>query len=167
MLNLINKKILIYGFGITGKACLNYLKNNSVIVYDDKIKTNKNKNIKFLNKKFLNKIKLDYVVLSPGINLKNCTLKNFLFKNKKKIISELDIFYCAYKSNFKIAITGTYGKSTTCKLLYDILKYSKKDVRLVGNIGKPVLNEKVTKNTIFVMKFHRTKLITQIILSQI
>ncbi len=154
MLNLINKKILIYGFGITGKACLKYLKKkNSVIVYDDKIKTNKNKNIKFLNKKFLNKIKLDYVVLSPGINLKNCTLKNFLLKNKKKIISELDIFYCAHKSNFKVAITGTNGKSTTCKLLYDILKNSKKDVRLVGNIGKPVLNEKkVTKNTIFVIE---------------
>ena len=85
MLNLIDKKILIYGFGISGKACLNFLyKKNSVIVYDDKIKRFKNKNIKFFDKKALNKIKLDYIVLSPGINIKNCSLKNFLLKNKKK-----------------------------------------------------------------------------------
>ena len=154
MLNLIDKKILIYGFGISGKACLNFLyKNNSVIVYDDKIKRFKNKNIKFLDKKALNKIKLDYIVLSPGINIKNCSLKNFLKKNKKKIISELDIFYCTYKSNIKVAITGTNGKSTTCKLLYDILKKSNKDVRLVGNIGSPLLNEKkINKKTIFVIE---------------
>ena len=154
MLNLIDKKILIYGFGISGKACLNFLyKNNSVIVYDDKIKRFKNKNIKFLDKKALNKIKLDYIVLSPGINIKNCSLKNFLKKNKKKIISELDIFYCTYKSNIKVAITGTNGKSTTCKLLYDILKKSNKDVRLVGNIGSPLLNEKkINKKTIFVVE---------------
>ena len=32
----INKKILIYGLGLSGKSCLQYLyKNNKVIVFDD------------------------------------------------------------------------------------------------------------------------------------
>ena len=39
--NFINKKILIYGLGISGKSCLKYLnKNNKVKVFDD------NKNLK-------------------------------------------------------------------------------------------------------------------------
>ena len=80
-------------------------------------------------------------------------MKNFLLKNKNKIISELDIFYIAYKNNKKITITGTNGKSTTVKLIHEFLKKAKKDVRLVGNIGKPTLNEKyISKNTIFVIE---------------
>ena len=55
---------------------------------------------------------------------------------------KLNIFYVAYANNKKIAVTGTNGKSTTCKLIYEILKKSKEDVRLVGNIGFPALSEK-------------------------
>ena len=33
--NLHNKKILIYGFGKTGKSCFYFLKSNKIIVYDD------------------------------------------------------------------------------------------------------------------------------------
>ena len=52
----INKKILIYGLGISGTSCLKYLSNkNTVLVYDDNLnlKNNENKNY-FLNlKKYL------------------------------------------------------------------------------------------------------------------
>ena len=38
-------------------------------------------------------------------------------------------------------------------MLYDVLKANKKDVRLTGNIGYPILIEKrITKNTIFVIE---------------
>ena len=73
--------------------------------------------------------------------------------NKKKIITDLDIFYLNNPNNFTIAITGSNGKSTTAMLLFDILKKNKKEVRLCGNIGKPILNEKlIKKNTYFIIE---------------
>ena len=77
----------------------------------------------------------------------------YLTKNLDKIITELDIFHIAYPNNTKITITGTNGKSTTCQMLYDIFRSKKLDVRLVGNIGKPPLQEKkIKKKTIFIIE---------------
>ena len=87
------------------------------------------------------------------INYRKCLLSNEIIKNKEKIISDLDVFYKSFPENFFITITGTNGKSTTCKLLYDILSKQKYDVRLVGNIGNPILSEKkIKKKTIFVVE---------------
>ncbi len=147
-----NKKILVYGFGRSGKSCLNYLKKDNIVkIYDDKLKK--------LPKKFkisrfkLNKTKFDFIVLSPGINKDVCNLKKFLLINKSKIISDLDIFYFKNIQNLKICITGTNGKSTTTKIIHKILKNAGIDARLVGNIGQPILNEKkITKKTVFVVE---------------
>ena len=79
-------------------------------------------------------------------------MTKFLKKNLSKIYTDLDIFYSFYK-NLSITITGTNGKSTTAKILFDVLLDQKKDVRLVGNIGNPILAEKkITKKTIFVIE---------------
>ena len=73
-------------------------------------------------------------------------------KNYAKIFSDLDVFYSFYKNDC-ITITGTNGKSTTCQLLYEILLNQKFDVRLVGNIGNPILSVKgVKKKTIFIVE---------------
>ncbi len=64
----------------------------------------------------------------------------------------MDVFFSFYKNNC-ITITGTNGKSTTCQLLYEVLLKHKFDVRLVGNIGFPILaTKKVKKKTIFVIE---------------
>ena len=150
------KKILIYGLGISGYSSLNFLKkNNHVKFFDDDYQKFKNKNLKkfFISSKKIYKYNFDYIIVSPGINLEKCNLKNFLKKNKKKIFTDLDIFYSNNFRNLIIAVTGTNGKSTTVKLLSDIIKSTKKDVRLVGNIGKSILNEKkISKKTIFVVE---------------
>jgi len=149
MLNNLNifykKKILIYGLGKSGLSVFKFLKkDNKITVYDDKIKA--------YNKK-ITKITFDYIIISPGIDVNKCSLSNFLKKNSKKIYTDLDIFYNHHKENNKITITGTNGKSTTAKILYDVLKDQKADVRLVGNIGNPILLEKkVTNKTIFVIE---------------
>ncbi len=151
----INKKILIYGLGLSGKSCFKYLsKNNEIVIFDDNLslKNNLNKSFFFSIKK-ISKIKFDYIILSPGIDIKRCKLKNYLLKNKNIIITELDIFYLIYKKNTKITITGTNGKSTTCQMLYKIFKSNNIDVRLIGNIGNPPMLEKnITKKTLFVIE---------------
>ena len=150
-----NQNILIYGFGKSGRACFKYLrKNNKIEIYDDK-KLSIPKNLKknSINKTKLTSVNFDRIVVSPGIDINKCTLKKYLSKNKSKIISELDIFYLNNIKNKKITITGTNGKSTTSKLLHDVLKKHGKDVRLVGNIGNPLLSEKNIKPlTIFVIE---------------
>ncbi|MDC1258394.1 UDP-N-acetylmuramoyl-L-alanine--D-glutamate ligase [Pelagibacteraceae bacterium] len=139
------KKILIYGLGRSGLSAFKFLKkNNQITTYDDKIKSSIKKIIK---------IKFDYIIISPGIDINSCTLSNFLKSNLKKIHTDLDIFYNHHKQNNKITITGTNGKSTTAKILYEVLKDQKIDVRLVGNIGNPILLEKkVTNKTVFVIE---------------
>ena len=138
------KRILIYGLGKSGLSAFKFLKkNNEIIKYDDKIKTSN----KIIKKDF------DHIILSPGIDINKCSLNSFLKKNYKKIHTDLDIFYNHYKHNNKITITGTNGKSTTAKILYEVLKDQKIDVRLVGNIGNPILLEKnITKQTVFVIE---------------
>jgi UDP-N-acetylmuramoylalanine--D-glutamate ligase len=139
------KKILIYGLGKSGLSTSKFLKkDNQVTTYDDKI----NNDIKNIST-----VKFDYIIISPGIDINKCRLSKFLKKNFKKIYTDLDIFYNHHKDNDKITITGTNGKSTTAKILYEALKNHKIDVRLVGNIGNPVLLEKkVTNKTVFVIE---------------
>ena len=149
------KKILIYGLGLSGTSCFQYLsKKNTIEVFDDdsSLKNKKNKNF-FLSKNEIYKKKYDFIVLSPGIDIKKCTLSKYLIKNKNKIITELDIFYLTFPENLKITITGTNGKSTTCQMLYNIFKSNKLDVRLVGNIGiSPLFEKGIEKKTIFIIE---------------
>ncbi|MDB4231232.1 UDP-N-acetylmuramoyl-L-alanine--D-glutamate ligase [Candidatus Pelagibacter sp.] len=152
--NFLKKRILIYGLGKSGLSTYSYLKKNNIIsLYDDRIIIKKNIKDTYTTYKEIIKKEFDCIIISPGIDINNCKLSRFLKKNHKKIYTDLDIFYSRYAFNQKITITGTNGKSTTAKLLYDILKDQKKDVRLVGNIGNPVLLEKkIKKDTLFVIE---------------
>ena len=151
----LRKKFLIYGFGKSGVSCFKYLnKKNQCFIFDDEKKKISNKFKKFFisESKLLNN-NFDNIIISPGININRCQLSNFLKRNKKKIITDLDIFYKFNTENLTITVTGTNGKSTTSKLLYDILKNHNYDARLTGNIGNPILDEKrVNKKTIFVVE---------------
>ena len=123
------KKILIYGMGKTGLSSYKYLrKNNQIFLYDDNKKIFNKKILKklLLNKNKIHQSKFDFILISPGININNCDLKNYLKKNLKKIITDLDVFYSHHSKNRIITITGTNGKSTTAKLLNIILKDHKK-----------------------------------------
>ena len=150
------KKILIYGLGKSGLSAYRFLKkNNKIYLYDDNKIKNQNLEIKKKLIQYQDIIheKIDCIIISPGIDIKKCKLKNFLKKNLGKIHTDLDIFYYYNKKNKNITITGTNGKSTTVKIIYEVLKYQKIDVRLVGNIGNPILSEKkITPKTVFVIE---------------
>ena len=128
----------IYGLGSTGKSVVNYFKRKNFsdyVVWDDKMKKKREQN--FFSKHLDS---ADYIIVSPGISLKKAKLKKKLIKNKHKIITDLDLFYLFNPKIKSIVVTGTNGKSTTCKILEHVLKKNKVNVRLGGNIGKPVLD---------------------------
>ena len=145
----LRKKILIYGLGKSGISTFKFLKKKAdVFLFDDNQKINQ----KLISINQVIKIKFDKIIISPGIDISNCKLSKFLNKNLDKIYTDLDVFYSFYK-NTSIAITGTNGKSTTAKILFNILTDQKRDVRLIGNIGNPALSEKkISKKTFFVIE---------------
>ena len=150
-----NKKILIYGLGKSGLSTFNFLKNkSSIFLFDDYLKKIKSSKIKkkLINYKSILKVKFDFIIISPGIDINNCLLSKYLKKNSKLIFSDLDVFYSFFKNDC-ITITGTNGKSTTCQLLYEIFKNQKLNVKLVGNIGNPILSStRINKKTIFIIE---------------
>ena len=147
-----NSSFAIYGLGLSGISTLKFLKNknkNKIYTWDDSL-SDKNKKKFNLFKKSLDKV--DYIVVSPGINIQKTKLKLKLSKNKKKIITDLDLFYMQKKPVKSIVITGTNGKSTTCKLIQHIFRSNKLDVQLGGNIGKPILDLKIKKKSIIIIE---------------
>ena len=150
------KRILVYGLGKSGLSAFKFLKKkNEIYLYDDKKNTNNNKEIKksLISYQELLKKNIDRIIISPGIDINKCSLRNYLKKNYKKINTDLDIFYNFYNKNKKITITGSNGKSTTARILYEVLRNQNFDVRIVGNIGNPILSEKnITNKTIFVIE---------------
>jgi len=152
-----NKKIAIYGMGITGISAAKALTKMGakIFCWDDNFKIRKKiKNSEFdLTKIWLEKNRFDNIVISPGIDINRCKIKNYLKKNVNKIITDLDIFFEINKGIPIISITGTNGKSTTCKIIEKILKTANYDVSTAGNIGKPILSlKKVKKNFIVILE---------------
>ena len=144
---------LVYGLGLTGKSVVRFFKNNNIKnfqVWDDK-------NQKFLKERRpsnLNKaLKLvDYIILSPGVSLKTSSNRNFLIKYQKKIITDLDLIFRLKNFYKSIVVTGTNGKSTTCKILNHLLKKNKYRTLLGGNIGTPLLNLNIKKNSFLIIE---------------
>ena len=151
--NLKKLSFLVYGLGSTGKSVIKFFKKNNIknyYVWDDKSKNlYKHKRpsnlIKALNK-------TDFIVLSPGVSLKLSKNKKVLSKYKKKIITDLDIIFLMDNFFKSIVVTGTNGKSTTCKILHHVLKKSKFKTLLGGNIGTPILNLNINKDSFLIIE---------------
>ncbi|MEK9169205.1 MAG: UDP-N-acetylmuramoyl-L-alanine--D-glutamate ligase, partial [Patescibacteria group bacterium] len=88
----------------------------------------------------------DLIIRSPGIPKQLVT---------RPYTTATNIFL-ANIDNVVIGVTGTKGKSTTVGLIYSILKRAGKKAHLIGNIGKPMLDEmlkEIGKEDIFVCEF--------------
>ena len=140
-----NKNILVFGMGNTGLATIQKLKKKikNISAWDDNANSRKQAKKKFdifFNKNFY-KNSYDFIVMSPGINIYEHPQSSFFKDNFNKIITDIDIFISSIDLNKNkiIAITGTNGKSTFCKLLHHVIN-SKKNAHLLGNYGKPVLS---------------------------
>tara|TARA_B100001057_G_scaffold495861_1_gene595822 strand:+ start:1053 stop:2333 length:1281 start_codon:yes stop_codon:yes gene_type:complete len=141
---------LVYGLGKSGKSVLRFFKKNDfkkVKIWDD---NNKSIYKNYRPKNLIHTLdQVNYIVLSPGISL----LKNKLLKKyKKKVITDIDLFYLNNNNLKSIVVTGTNGKSTTCKLLTHLLKKNKFECSMGGNIGTPILDLKTSKNSFVVIE---------------
>jgi UDP-N-acetylmuramoylalanine--D-glutamate ligase len=129
------KNLLIFGLGVSGKGVLDFCKERGIntTVYDDD-PSKSDGEIKDFSK-------FDAMILSPGISLSH----QIVLKAKEAllpIISDLELFKKFSPKDVKIiGITGSNGKSTTCSLVYHILKNVGKRAFLGGNIGKSPLTK--------------------------
>jgi len=84
----------------------------------------------------LNILGADLIIVSPGVPLDIPILD----KGKDAgipILGEIELGYRLCKTEKIIAVTGTNGKTTTVRLITEILKYIGKSALSCGNIGNP------------------------------
>ena len=120
-----NKKILVVGLGLEGKASMHFLKHTFPYAVIDGV--DQKDGSRYLDKQY----EYDLAIKSPGvksdlIKILYTTASNIFFANTKGLT---------------VGVTGTKGKSTTASLIYEMLKTDGRKVHLVGNIGKPMLEE--------------------------
>jgi UDP-N-acetylmuramoyl-L-alanine---L-glutamate ligase len=90
---------------------------------------------------------LDIVVKSPGVSLYRPEIADAK-RSGVRFTSVTNIWFEENRDVFKIAVTGTKGKSTTSRLLERLLKDAGKDTLLAGNIGIPVLGGAKPKDAV-------------------
>lgn len=155
------KKILIFGYGLTGKSALNYFStensNNIITVFDSKsietfddrelIKFRDNKNIKFIfGQDVLENYDFDFAIISPGVKPYHPIIKE-LKEREIQIYNDVSYFIEKWRDVGPIVgVTGSNGKSTIVSLLHHVLKGLNKNSILVGNIGKSPLDYLSKKN---------------------
>ena len=144
-----DQSVLILGLGKTGKEVALLFKEKGAKVEITEIAENQRilrrkkelelKGIKVFigpHEKVLLKNKT-LLVLSPGVRLDLPIVKKARSMGIP-VIGELEIITRFIPKENLIAITGTNGKTTTSFLTYKILKKSKANVKLGGNIGIPL-----------------------------
>jgi len=142
------KKIAIFGFGKEGVSAANYFGDKYQIeIIEEKSQrqidktlfkklTAKNVNFNF-NGNLPSPKNIDFLIRSPSFRPDHHKIEFFTQKGIK-LTSSTNIFFEKCPADI-IGVTGTKGKGTTSTIIFEILKRSKKDVYLAGNIGNPML----------------------------
>ncbi|MCR5666583.1 MAG: UDP-N-acetylmuramoyl-L-alanine--D-glutamate ligase [Eubacterium sp.] len=143
-----DKKVLVYGSGISGIAASALLLRHGaqVFLYDEnenKVAAEIAETVKGLDEQHvvLGELTdafiktLDFVVLSPGVPLDNDNVLH-LKQQGLPLWGEIELGYYFEKGRV-LAITGTNGKTTTTALLGKIMEAACKHSFVVGNIGIP------------------------------
>jgi len=145
-----NKKIVLAGFGVEGRATYDFLTSSGIVVdIADRMEEQEFfvRNPEMQGEKanfhfgpdYLNNLKdYDVVFRSPGISPMTPEIQS-LVKAGKEVTSQIQLFFELARGKV-IGVTGTKGKGTTSTLIYEILKSSGKDAYLGGNIGTPAIS---------------------------
>lgn len=133
-----NKNIAVWGFGVEGRACADYLFKNlidfSVLCNESEV----DRKYKCITEKVTTQVLNDFdvIIKSPGIS----PYSDFVQSSRTTFTSPTALWFANEKNTNVIAVTGTKGKSTTVSLLTHILKSLGKNVNLVGNIGHAIIS---------------------------
>jgi UDP-N-acetylmuramoylalanine-D-glutamate ligase len=132
------KRVLILGYGKTGKSAAAFFKGvgAGVVIFDDQ---HGNEDGCLSDISAIDFDNIAFVVQSPGIPI-NHPVDIEAKRRDITIFSDIDIFMQATPNALHIGITGTNGKSTTTALIGHVLKKFFKHVFVCGNIGSPVLS---------------------------
>ena len=122
------KKVAILGYGGEGKVTETYLRQKyphlEIGILDKK------EDEHYLERQG----EFDLIIKTPGISKTKVTAP---------YVTATNMFF-AQNKNFTIGVTGSKGKSTTASLISEMLKVAGKKVRLIGNIGDPMLGVLLT-----------------------
>ena len=143
-----NKKVLVFGTGISGIAAVKLLEdagavpvlfdgNTQLKEEDIRAKLPEGSHTEILLGDLTDEQiqSLDLVVLSPGVPT-DIPLVKRMRDAGLKIWGEIELAYECGKGDV-LAITGTNGKTTTTSLLGAIMQHAKESAFIVGNIGIP------------------------------
>lgn len=138
--------VLIVGFGLTGKAMAQFFASKKICfdVYDDKAQNSEGFNADTVFFHDAAKIHLEieskkwqFVFISPGVSQKHPVVRA-LQGAQIPIYGDVELASWFLQAEF-IAVTGTNGKSTTVRLIHDLLNGAGIENQLKGNIGSPLI----------------------------
>jgi len=95
----------------------------------------------------------DYVFRSPGMPVETINGAVRRLQIKPVVTSATNLFLSICPGRV-IGVTGTKGKGTTANYLYSILRQSRKDAQLVGNIGRSAFDvlDQLTPESFVIME---------------
>lgn len=135
----------LVGYGVGNKALCAKLRkighevfvSETRILSEDERSQLLNMNVQFEEGKNTEEIcKADIVVVSPSVKHDHPVIANCL----KKVVTDIDVIFNMKKPRVVIAVTGSNGKTTTCNMIFHVLKSNGKSAYLCGNIGEPIAN---------------------------
>lgn len=154
--NLQNCRVAVVGYGIEGRAALDYLFDigtKTVALFDVNPTTDilakhqEQLSDSECGSRWLERLSdYDIIIKSPGI-----PLHSFPQSLSSRLTSGTNIFLSQYREK-TIGITGTKGKSTTSSLISHLLSAAGVSNRLIGNIGTPALSAAGENVEVFVME---------------
>ncbi|MDE6758325.1 MAG: UDP-N-acetylmuramoyl-L-alanine--D-glutamate ligase [Clostridia bacterium] len=133
------QKALVVGFGVSGKGAVQLLlrQGMEVSVYsDDEIDLSDYPQVKNVSKvgEYEAVADKDIVVISPSIEVTH-KIVEYAKRFNVPVIGEIELGYRYCKGGI-IAITGTNGKTTTTKLINEMINAGEKKSYALGNIGE-------------------------------
>lgn len=142
------RRVLIVGLGKTGLSCARYLSAMGIkVAVTDSRETPPGlaslqaemPDVAVFTGGFDEQVfsSADELIVSPGISLQHPLLQQACDQGKK-ILGDVELF-AQQATAPVIAVTGSNGKSTVTSLVGVMAREAGKDVRIGGNIGKPVL----------------------------